>query len=125
MKQQNINFTKPVAILQWNSIIAVNLITKKSGVKRGMSSFETLEVHNDMIFLHAVTIVINKQTTKSEEDTSQQMISTMITTPLINTDFCNSMLCRPPSVLHAHSIEDNKHLVSLNSVLNPLTQKIR
>ena len=77
MKQQNIIFTKPVAVLQWNSIIAVNLIAKKSGVKRGMSSFETLEVRDDMIFLHAATIVINKQSTKTEEDTSQQMISTM------------------------------------------------
>ena len=74
MKQHNIDLSKPVAVLQWNSIIALNYVAKKSGVKRGMSCFEALEVRNDMIFVHVATIVINQHTTKSEEDTSQQMI---------------------------------------------------
>ena len=74
MKQHNIDLTKPVAVLQWNSIIALNYVAKKAGVKRGMNCFEALEVRNDMIFVHVATIVINQQTAKSEEDTSQQMI---------------------------------------------------
>jgi DNA polymerase eta len=59
MKQHNIDLGKPVAVLQWNSIIALNYVAKKSGVKRGMSCFEALEVRNDMIFVHVATIVIN------------------------------------------------------------------
>ncbi len=60
MKQHNIDPEKPVAVLQWASIIALNYVAKKSGVKRGMSCFEALEVRNDMIFVHVGTIIINQ-----------------------------------------------------------------
>lgn len=61
MKQHNIDPEKPVAVLQWASIIALNYVAKKSGVKRGMTCFEALEVRNDMIFVHVGTIIINQE----------------------------------------------------------------
>lgn len=61
MKQHKIDPEKPVAVLQWASIIALNYVAKKSGVKRGMSCFEALEVRNDMIFVHVGTIIINQE----------------------------------------------------------------
>lgn len=69
MKQHNIDPDKPVAVLQWASIIALNYVAKKSGVKRGMSCFEALEVRSDMIFVHVATIIIEHK--EIEEDHSQ------------------------------------------------------
>ncbi|TNV81729.1 hypothetical protein FGO68_gene10056 [Halteria grandinella] len=56
MKYHNIDITKPVAVLQWNSIIALNYVAKNSGVKRSMTCYEALEVRSDMIFVHVATI---------------------------------------------------------------------
>jgi DNA polymerase eta len=56
MKAHNIDLNMPVGVLQWHSIIALNYVAKKSGVKRGMTSYEALEVRKDMIFVHVATI---------------------------------------------------------------------
>ncbi len=63
-----------MAVQQWNSIIALNYVAKKSGVKRGMNVFEALEVRSDMIFVHVATILhdAEKIVTKEEKKSSQE-----------------------------------------------------
>ena len=46
-----------MGVLQWNSLIAINYVAKKAGVKRGMSCYDALEVRPDMVFVHVATIV--------------------------------------------------------------------
>ena len=48
-----------MGVLQWQSLIALNYIAKKAGVKRGMQSFDALDVCPDMIFVHVATIIVN------------------------------------------------------------------
>ena len=52
---------------QWNSLIALNYVAKKSGVKRGMNVFEALEVRPDMIFVHVATILHDTGSKATEE----------------------------------------------------------
>ena len=48
-----------MGVLQWHSLIALNYVAKKAGVKRGMQSFDALDVCPDMIFVHVATIIVN------------------------------------------------------------------
>lgn len=67
MKKHNLDLTvclpdllilqKPMAVLQWNSIIALNYVAKKGGVKRCMNGFEALEVCPQLTFVHVATIM--------------------------------------------------------------------
>jgi impB/mucB/samB family len=63
---------KPVAVQQWNSIIALNYVAKKSGVKRGMNVFEALEVRSDMVFVHVATIMYDKAKEAKGGEMSQE-----------------------------------------------------
>ena len=58
MKKHNIDKTKPCAVQQWNSLIALNYVAKNLGVKRGMTCYEALAIVPDIILIHISTFEV-------------------------------------------------------------------
>lgn len=59
MKKHNLDPTKPMAVLQWWSLIACNYPAKKAGVKRQMTAYDALDVCPEIQFVHVSTMIDN------------------------------------------------------------------
>lgn len=59
-----------MGVLQWNSLIAINYVAKRAGVKRCMTCYEALELRPDMVFVHVATIVSRTMESKSAKAVS-------------------------------------------------------
>lgn len=57
MKKHKVAEHEPLAVLQWDSIIALNYPAKSAGVRRGMLAFEALEACSNIKFAHVATLV--------------------------------------------------------------------
>eukprot|EP00347_Sterkiella_histriomuscorum_P022605 403337853 len=71
MKLHNLDPSKPMGVIQWNSLVALNYAAKDMGVKRSMRHFEALEVCPDITFVHVATMIENPNHQKSVLDKKQ------------------------------------------------------
>ena len=60
MKQHGVDRSKPCAVQQWNTLIALNYVAKGMGVKRGMTCYEALAVVPDLILIHVGTFEVTQ-----------------------------------------------------------------
>ena len=58
MKRHGLPADKPMAVQQWNAIIALNYAAKKIGVKRSMTVYDALNVCPDITFVHVSTFEV-------------------------------------------------------------------
>ena len=58
MKRHNLDRSKPMAVQQWNAIIALNYAAKSLGVKRSMTVYEALSVCPEITFVHVSTFEV-------------------------------------------------------------------
>ena len=58
MKKHAISWDKPMAVQQWNALIALNYAAKGRGVHRGMTAYEALAVVPDLILVHVSTFAV-------------------------------------------------------------------
>ena len=90
MKKHGIPESKPCAVQQWNSLIALNYAAKGAGVKRGMTCYDALAVVPDLILIHVATFEVidepvNEQRKQFwcniEETNREKQVSEMETEP--------------------------------------------
>ena len=58
MKKHNVDRSKPCALVQWNSLIALSYAAKNQGVKRGMNVYEAMAVLPTIILIHVSTFEV-------------------------------------------------------------------
>ena len=61
IKKHNIDPTKPVAVQQWNGVIALNYVAKARGVTRSMTVYDALAHCSDLILVHVSTFEIRDE----------------------------------------------------------------
>lgn len=60
MKRHNLDVTKPMAVQQWNSIIALNYAAKNTGVKRSSTVYEALCACPELTLVHVSTFEVTE-----------------------------------------------------------------
>jgi DNA polymerase eta len=58
MKKHNLDPSKPMAVQQWNAIIALNYSAKAKGVRRSMTVYDALNTCPEIIFVHVSTFEV-------------------------------------------------------------------
>ena len=69
MKKHNIDPKLPVAVQQWNALIALNYVAKGMGIKRSMTCYEALVLCPELVLVHVSTFEVRDMPT-SEIDVS-------------------------------------------------------
>ena len=58
IKKHKIDPKLPVAVQQWNALIALNYVAKAKGIKRSMTCYEALALCPELILIHVSTFEI-------------------------------------------------------------------
>jgi DNA polymerase eta len=67
MKKHNLPRDKPMAVQQWNAIIALNYAAKDRGVTRSMTVYDALAVCPDITFVHVSTFEVCEYKPEAKE----------------------------------------------------------
>ena len=74
MKKHNLDQTKPMAVQQWNSIIALNYPAKTMGVKRSMTVYEALSACQELTLVHVSTFEVTEYTEMAQKIFTDKII---------------------------------------------------
>lgn len=74
MKRHNLDVNKPMAVQQWNSIIALNYAAKRAGVRRSMTVYEGLCACNDLTLVHVSTFEVTDYKQEAKQIFSDKLI---------------------------------------------------
>jgi len=67
MKRHNLDPAKPMAVQQWNSIIALNYAAKGAGVRRSMTVYEALCACGDLTLVHVSTFEVTEYKSEAKQ----------------------------------------------------------
>ena len=67
MKRHNLDVSKPMAVQQWNSIIALNYAAKGLGVKRSMTVYDALCVCPELTLVHVSTFEVTEYKSEAKQ----------------------------------------------------------
>ena len=76
MKRHNIDPKLPVAVQQWNALIALNYVAKGMGIKRSMTCYEALALCPELILVHVSTFEVRDMQSSEQDASNQKSVST-------------------------------------------------
>ena len=74
MKKHNLDLNLPMAVQQWNSIIALNYPAKTAGVKRSMTVYESLCACPTLTLVHVSTFEVSEYTDMAKKMFADKII---------------------------------------------------